>query len=332
MLVSIVGLFLIICVIVVTPFLNYALLYWKVMAPTGRMKVWVKIVDQYGIPVKGYKLKIETTSPAIIPFSKPRYGWLWIESDENGMIYFDSKKKISLAYFGTGLDELAHKTPGYLPARGHGPAISYNDLYGNRHEERQEGAENAMPDAPNHPIIVTVYKHGPPEKLMFFGDGGQTKILNEGDRYVCINITEGKIWGSKTPESDIAVREIPKDEYQKLEPAESLGGYEFVAGKGAGIIQVWENYLVECPVNGYREILVFPRDFRTANGYATSTKVYFYCRDRKVYGFLDVGWINYERGDAALKYTANVSGSRCLYYDGYPNHPKEKYEAPVKMD
>jgi hypothetical protein len=311
--VSIIGFLLLICLIVASPFLNYALLWWGVMPSTGRIKLWVKVVDQNGTSVPRFSyVSITGVAPSIIPFLKPTYISAKLETDEKGLAYYDSKKSTSLVYFGTPIE-----SQGYLqPKFGETIAISYSDLYGKKFEGRRKGTETAIADDPIHPIIVTVYKHGPPQKLISFGDGGQTKYLNEEDKYVNLNISEKRIWGSKTPEGDIAVRVIPKDEYEKLEPGALFGGYEFIAGKEAGITQVWDNYHVECPEESYQTILVYPKDFIRGGG-AVGTEVYFYCKKREIFGFLHFGNINFERKTCQLNYIANVKGNRCLYYEGY---------------
>lgn len=319
------------CAVLVLPIFRWLALS-ALLGPAGcRMKVWVKIVDQHGNRVPGYNLKIGGWGSRIFPIGDPPEVFAWLKSDAKGMLFYDSSKRVTRIFFGNFLAEVENgKNRQYLPSM-ENVTLSCEDLAGGG-EQSKEPKWGGLGLDTEHPLVVTVHKRGPVQRLLRCEIGD---FNPRADKYVSLDILQGKKWLSDHAEGDIAFRYVGAEEYERLthERLTSVWGEEVVASQGCGIQAVGDRYRVEPPSFGYSQRLLFPRDSKRVTTIVTGTGViYFFLKDRACYGVLAAS-PNKFRSVLCL---VNLDGQRNLYYEGYPSTDDAVMEnfitPPVKLE
>lgn len=282
-----------------------------VINPSGcRMRVYVKVVDQKGDKVPGYNLNIWGWESQVFAFGGPREMRTWCKSGPEGLLYYDSKKRITRAFFGGTLFSEGAKNPDYLASIDNA-SLSCADLAGTGEQSKKPKWGGLGLDT-EHPLVVTVYKHGPPQKLLRCEMRDYN--INPNGKYLSIDVLKGAKWISQRPEGDLAFRVVYAEEYRKLVPDErsATNGLEIVAALDGGVQAVSDGYAVTPPEDGYRQRLLYPRD-RKINIQRNGTEFYFFCRGRRCYGYINYFFPPF------MFYVVNLDGQRNLYYEGYPN-------------
>jgi hypothetical protein len=317
---GLVVLFIGVCVL---PVLRWLLVIELFRPPGCRMRVWVKVLDQGGTPVSGYQLSVGGWEAKLFPIGEEHSIGYWITTDQDGMALFDSGKRVTRMFFGENFEGEALKNPNYLASM-EGVTLSCADMAGTG-EQSNSPRWGGLGKDKDHPLIVHVYKHGPPQKLLRC-ETGDPKLST--DQYVSFDILRGTHWMSQHPEGDIAMRYVSAEEYKAIVHSNltSMYGIEVVAGPGCGIQPVNSQYRVAPPETGYKQALLFPRDsLKVDSLFLGPGVIYFYIRNRTCYGIL-----------ANDVYLVNLDGERNLYYEGYPNtdqyQMKNYITPPVELD
>ena len=302
---------LLFCGIFLGPFIGWHALAWLFGPRSCRIKVWVKVVDQYDEAIEGYSLKIRGWKGGMFVIGNEEVS-AWVKSNSKGLICYDSGKPVTRLFFGDVLSELnGGGNINYLPSLDN-VTLSCADIY-NDNDADYGRKWDGMGSDPSHPLIVRVYKHGPPQKLV----RGEITVRAERPQlaYLSLDVLKGKVWESSDPEGDIAFGWTSAEENSKIAGGQRRpgGGLEVMAGKGAGLASVRDRYRITPPVNGYQSKLVYPRDESETAIQLGRYVAYFYCRNKMVYGCIKWSYPN------RFFYLLNVNGQRNLYYEGYPS-------------
>jgi hypothetical protein len=287
---GLVVLFIGVCVL---PVLRWLLVIELFRPPGCRMRVWVKVLDQGGTPVSGYQFSVGGWKAKLLPIGEAHSIGYWITTDQEGMAFFDSGRRVTRMFFGENFEGEALKNPSYLGSL-EGVTLSCADLAGTG-EQSNSPRWGGLGKDKDHPLLVHVWRHGPPRRLLRWDhheDG-----LRPGEQYVSVDFFKGTMWLSARPVGDVAWRKLS-----------GVNEAEFIAGAGAGIQPILDYYAVEPPKDGYRQSLHYPQDWSNNLGRGS---VYFYCRNRAYYGYMHAGGTHC----FAL---INLDGERNLYYRGYP--------------
>lgn len=300
-----------------------------VLKPSGcHMKVWVKVVDQSGDAVENYNMEATGLKNRLIPFGEEDNVYLWGRSDANGLIYFDSKTLVKRMFYGNYLAELeCGNNVDYLPSKDN-VNLSCDDLNGSG-QQRNNLKWGGLGIDRAHPILVKVYRHGPPQRILRGEVPGYDKKPDQ--MYFSVDLVKGEAWLSSGPEGDLAFRHLSTEEYRRQVPdAEpNQEGSEVVTAADGGVQLVMDGYAVTPPEDGYTQHWVYPRDYHS-NRYRNWTELYFYCRNRRYYGYLTTSTVT------RVLYIINLDGQRNLYYEGYPSTDsvvmKNFVRPPVECD
>lgn len=280
---------------------------------------WIKIVDQSGRGISGYKCQIVEDYKPIWPFSSQKSRIRMMETGADGEYEYKSKGAASFVVFGFW-DSQWKLNPDHLMQRGHFGIVP------REHEEAMRRDPNGFLGSKNNPYLIHVFSIGPARQLLYW-----ECQMNLKDRrnYACVNILSGKMWESKEPEGDIAMKDNPfTDEYVNQQC-----GHTFYAGQSCSIYPVVDDWGLEPPKNDYKKQLCSSRDWQVLRKYAGGRLAIYFRLNNSVtgnnlYGRLLVdgsGRIN----DGKLKCYTNLQGERNLFYKGYTDLYDQKIQGYI---
>jgi hypothetical protein len=276
----------------------------------GRMHCWVKVVDQEGDAVSGYKVEVTEHGSGAFPFFSRGARVRMYQTGPDGLFEYRSKGSVSLVVFGHTVKQWRLNPRHLVQPRG----LDVTSLAYQR--AIRDNSQSCLGSKAN-PYLLHVFTVGPPQKLLFWKK--RVHLEKEGD-YACIDLLGGRIWESKTPEGDVALadglfgtnRELP----------ECLTSV--VAGTHCGIAPVLDDWGLCPPEGGYQHTLCAPKDWEARNWSSNGIQVYYRLEKGKtgevVYGRLTLGMSPRVQNAEIHNYT-NLQGERNLYYNGYNEDP-----------
>ena len=295
------------------------------LMPGEPLKLFGKVIDQYGEGVPGYRLEItpsfESSNTAFLHSPIRPY---YLTTDEKGEFYFDSSPvRLRLCFYGS--------------AESWGPEVigsSYYDtsFYSNAQAEKMGDViyfdgnrwmRDARKFSPIHvplelPLIYLVGKSGPPQRQLEFYKQIDTPFHEES--WFGINILDGVVLNKPGQACDI-VGHATDLSYGW---GESWKPYtvEFIASNGAGLQFAEDPFLNEAPPDGYKTKIEvkfiqvngqWQREGAPYEGGGQPWPIYFYSHERQVYGVLMIH-LGKTRNEITWTVTcrANPRGSRNL--------------------
>jgi len=277
------------------------------LTATG-MHCWVKVIDQNGKPVSGYKCQTVQHGSSIWTFISGKSAVRMYVTDTDGEFEYNSYGPASCVVFGYW-DNQWKFNPSNLVEASNLAVTSFEHQQGVQHEP------NGFLGSRKNPYLIHVISVGPPQKLLYW----EKKVrLKEPMNYACFDVLSGNIWENDKPEGDIAIKDNPyTDENIKNQTFQ-----KFVTSKDCAIYPILDDWGLEPPETGYRSELYYDRDWlalRSRAGY-TIHGVYFRLNcgphGNYLYGRLELsgsGRISHEE----VKCYLNLQGERNLFYKGY---------------
>ncbi len=267
-----------------------------------RMHCWVKVVDQDGKGVAGYKCRVVEEHAPFWPFSNPENSDIVriFNTGDDGSFEYRSKGATGRVFFGYDTRTQWRLNPTHL--------MQAHFLEVSSLEYNHACKENPISfcGARKNPYLIHVFSVGPPQKLLYWYR--QVRLKEEHD-WVCVDILSGRVWESKTPEGDIAIRDNP---FTK----ENIKGHcvqSSVAGENCGIAPVNDDWGLEAPENGYKKELCGDRDWTGGIGVAVYYRLRGSANGQYIYGRLALTGSGRAR-DSLLKSYTNLQGKRNLYF------------------
>jgi len=291
---------------------------WKVKhrRAENRLRCWVKVVNQDGKAVEGYKCEVVADCIPTWPFSRPKVKKDILETGPDGEFEYDSKRAVSFVVIGYW-DSQWKLNPQHLMQRAH---FGVSPL---EHARAKSCDPINYPGSKRNPYVIHVFSVGSPQRLLYWNH--QMKLASPGN-WACIEILSGRVWESDKPEGDIAIRDNPFTE-------ENIRGYcleSFVAGKQCGMYPMVDDWGLAPPENSYKTELCADRDWlairvRSGAGTAIYYRLLSVATGQYIYGRLAVGGSGRVR-DGILECYTNLQGERNLFYKGYTDLFEQKIQ------
>jgi hypothetical protein len=310
----VVGLFIVFC------FLPTAL--FSIIGEGGRIHCWVKVVDQNGHVVPGYKCNVteEGGSRFLI---WPR-GDVFREfiTDATGMFEYKSKGSVRRILIGHPWWRHWKSNPGHLMEH----TMTAVTPYGLQNTVDYSSSKSL--GSKEIPYLIHVFSVGPPQKLLYWRK--RVKLENP-ENYACVDLLEGRIWESDKPEGDIAMKDNPITS----ENIEKHCLHSFIAGNAFQIYPVVDDWGLQPPDEGYTGTLCFDKDWIDKKTRLPNA-IQFYYRlvkreEGEIFGRVTLG-LSPRVHNAEIENFTNLQGERNLFYKGYldldHNHAIQEYISP----
>lgn len=272
----------------------------------SRMRCWVKVVDQHGIGVRGYKLEVTEHGVAGIPLLSKKTRLRNFYTNAAGMFRYDSEVPIGKVFFGH-CNTQWEIDPSCLIEQ-HTLAV-----YAFKLDQRKKANPRNYLGSEENPFTIHVYCVGRPQRMLYWY---KRVHLTDKNAYACLDILQGTISESENATGDIAISD-------GVNGAESHSecGMRFVAGNGCSLYPVVDDWGLEAPESQYIKNLCWAKDWMLRKTQAYNrVQVYFRLRDtrqgKRVYGKIDCG-DSRNIDNATIQCYANIQGSRSLYFRGY---------------
>lgn len=267
------------------------------------MHCWVKVVDQNGHGIKGYKCRVVEEHSSWSPFSSNGDIVRVYITGGDGSFEYKSRGTTGRVFFGYPFDMEWTLNPLHL--------LEQKNLavYAFRLKEARENNPSDFLGSARNPYILHVFSVGRPQKLLYWYK--RTHIAKEDD-YACLDILGGTISERKTPQGDIAIRDISSHSECEM---------RFIAGNDCALYPVIDDWGLEAPESQYMKSLCWAKDWMGKKRQAYNRiQVYFRLSKRvggkTLYGKIDFG-ASSRIDDATIQCFTNLQGKRSLYYDGY---------------
>jgi hypothetical protein len=277
----------------------------------GRMHCWVKVVDQEGDAVSGYKVEVTEHGSGAFPFFSRGARVRMYQTGPDGLFEYRSKGSVSLVVFGHWGDQWK-LNPQHLLRR---DELAVTSL---AYQRAMRNNPQSYLGSKANPYLLHVFTVGRPQKLLFWKK--EVNLEREGD-YACIDLLGGRIWESKTPEGDVALADVPFGKNGEIPECLTL----VVAGPHCCVVPVLDGWGLCPPENGYQPTLCEPKDWEGAKSWiAPGIQIYYRLEKGKpgeaIYGRLTLGGCPRVRNAEIQTYT-NLQGQRNLYYNGFSEDP-----------
>jgi hypothetical protein len=273
--------------------------------PAGHMCLWVKVVDDSGTPISGYKTTIIEVSPPLFPFMKePRRDRKVLVTDAKGIIKEEPNGEVWGVQIGDWRNEMENND-GYFSISRTGIMIGSAD---------HKGSEN-------DPCIYRVDRTDGYANLSYLRN--KRGAISKKSNYLCLNVRTGEVTESDMPCGDIAIRHV--DDKIMRQPWPTVGdksdersSYEEVlAFTGEGVMPVDQDFFVKGPGSGYKKKLIWPDDWQPQFTYGGNVRFFFRVSVPPIYGYAEIS-ANATHEAYYFSFYANPSGQRGLFYKGYP--------------
>jgi len=279
----------------------------------GRMHCWVRVVDQNGKGVEGYKCRVVEEHASWWPFSEGKDVVRIFTTDKRGYFEYKSRGATGRVFFGYPCNMEWTLNPQHLLDESNlrVPALKLR--------EAKETNPHGYLGSAGNPYELHVFSVGPPQRLLYWDKPARLK--NKHD-WVCVDILSGHLWESKTAGGDIAVRD------NRFTP-ENIKGYclqSFLAGPQCSIYPVVDDWGLRPPLKGYRKELCSSRDWLALRKQTyNQTEIYYRLavKGRYIYGRLLLFGSGRASDSLYVCYT-NLQGRQDLYFKGYESsvmHP-----------
>jgi hypothetical protein len=291
---------------------------WKVKHRRAetRLRCWVKVVNQDGKAVEGYKCEVVADCIPTWPFSRPKAKKDILETGPDGEFEYDSKRAVSFVVIGYW-DSQWKLNPKHLMQRAH---FGVSPM---EHARAKSCDPINFPGSKRNPYVIHVFSVGSPQRLLYWKH--QMKLASPGN-WACIEILSGRVWESDKPEGDIAIRDNPYTEQSSRE----MCSHTFESGENCSIYPVVDDWGLGPPKEGYMKTLCSSRDWWALRHYVGGRlAAYFIVRDtacgQNLYGRLTVGGSGRVE-DGILECYTNLQGERNLFYKGYTDLFEQKIQ------
>lgn len=278
------------------------------LMPGRSIHCWVKVVDQEGNGVSGYKCQTVQHGSSILTFILRKSPVRMYVTNNDGAFEYNSYGHTSCVVFGYWDNQWKYN-PSNLVEASNLAVSSFEHQQGIRRDP------NGFLGSRKNPYLIHVISVGPPQKLLYW----EKKVrLKEPMNYACFDILQGKVWESDKPEGDIAIKDNPFDD----ENIKNQTFQHYITSKDCAIYPIVDDWGLEPPEKGYKSELNYDRDWlalRTRAGYAVHG-IYFRFNSASprnyIYGRLEFGGSGRISHDEVKCYT-NLQGERNLFYKGY---------------
>ena len=298
------------------PYAAYFLLVSMVsQGSQGRMHCWVKVVDQNGKGVPDYQCRVVQEHASWWPFAKNGDIVRIFQTGTDGTFEYKSKGTAGRVFFAYPWGMHWALNPKHLLEQGD------RCVYALELQSATRKDPTGYLGSKENPYALHVFTVGPPQKLLYWK---KRLKLDAPNNYACVDILSGRVWESKTPEGDIALRDNP---FTK----DNINGYclkSFVAGPNCDLYPVVDDWGLGPPESGYKKELCADRDWRALRIRAGGDSAVYYriqphATGQLLYGRLLVGGSG-RVGDGVLECFTNLQGERNLFYKGYGDWDHEQ--------
>jgi len=307
--------------------LPYFALFLFQQALQSRMHCWVKVVDQEGKAVSGYKVEVTEHGSGAFPFLSRGARVRMYQTGPDGLFEYRSKGSVSLVVFGHW-DTQWQLNPKHLIQ---GRTLSVTALH---HRTEIQKNPDGYPGSQKNPYLLHVFTLGRPQRLLY-----QKVVIKLQDpkRYFCMDILSGKTWESEKPEGDVAMA----DGFGTAEhPAPC--SVTIKAGPHCEVAPVLDDWGLGPPKDGYSKEICWPKSWRARNWSLPGLRFY-YRLNRTDSPSVLYGKVKFGLGDqvngAVIECFTNLQGTRNLYFKGYeksvssfdPCQIQDYVSPPVRM-
>jgi len=281
----------------------------------SRTHCWLKVVDQQGKGVQGYKCRVVEEHAPLLFFFGGKDVVRIFETGADGSFEYRSKGAAGTVFFGYDASLQWRLNPRHL---------MQSHYIGITSAERQQAIQDnptAYLGSKENPYLIHVFKVGAPQRLLFWKK--RVKVETIGN-YLCVELLSGRTWESKEPEGDLAMADGQRGKHG--EPPECF--FSAVAGEYCSLCPVVDDWGLEPPDGGYVKQLCFDKDWQEKRKWTYSTIQVYYKLMRAgaggtVYGRLTLGNSPRVNGAQIESYT-NLHGERNLFYKGYTDVPYQE--------
>lgn len=275
---------------------------------------WVKVVNQDGEGVKGYKCEVVYSKGTRWLFSQPKTEIKIYHTGEDGFFEFYSKGWTETVYLGNGWNRHWSMNPANLINFQSWLVVYYSEMQAAISKNPHEWLGSKR-----NPYLLHVFSLGAPQKLLY---SKATIKLENKEHYICIDILKGTTWESNSPEGDIAMAEylieIP-DKYFPNIPMHQPA-IDFIAGRNCELAFVQDVWGLQPPMDGYSKKVRWPEEWNTNREPLIDIRLYYrliYLNNKpNLYGVLRLGPFM-KLDNSVMECFTNLHGERNLYYKGY---------------
>ena len=279
----------------------------------SRMHCWVKVVNQEGNAVSGYKVEVTEHGSGAFPFFSRGARVRMYQTGPDGLFEYRSKGSVSLVVFGHW-DTQWQLNPKHLIQERN---LSVTALH---HRTEIQKNPDGYPGSQKNPYLLHVFTLGRPQRLLY-----QKVVIKLQDpkHYFCMDILSGKTWESEKPEGDVAMAdimyEVPgQDPFGNRNPP--APGVQITAGPHCEVAPVLDDWGLGPPKDGYSKEICWPKSWNAGKGLPNFISFYYNLAQQTspyaLYGKVKFG-VREKVDGAVIECFTNLQGERNLYFKGY---------------